>query len=100
MNDHCPSCHQPFDFSDSGDGPAVFVILAAGFLVVALALYVEVVYQPAYWVHAVLWLPLTLASTLGLLRPLKAWFMGQQFRNKAAQHKAVHHAEDLTGDAD
>lgn len=88
LNEQCSSCHQSFEFADSGDGPAVFVILLAGFLVVAAALYVELTYQPDYWVHAALWLPLTLASTLGLIRPLKAWLIYQQFHNKASQHRA------------
>ena len=42
--------------------------------VVAAALIVEVSYQPPFWLHAVLWIPLILALSLGLLRPLKALF--------------------------
>ncbi len=32
----------------------------AGFVVVFSALIVEVMYQPPFWLHAVLWLPLIL----------------------------------------
>ena len=38
----------------------MFVILIAGFIVVGAALIVEVIYQPPFWLHAVLWLPLIL----------------------------------------
>ncbi|MGB5093306.1 MAG: DUF983 domain-containing protein [Parvibaculum sp.] len=79
----CDKCGQTFDFADAGDGPAVFVMLIAGFVIVALALIVEVKYQPPYWVHAALWLPMTIALPLGLLRPLKAWLIAEQFKHKA-----------------
>lgn len=80
----CAACGYDFRKADPGDGPAVFVILIAGFLVVGLAVIVEVLYRPPYWLHAVLWIPLVLASTLGLLRPLKGVLVALQFHHKAA----------------
>ncbi|HEY4345018.1 MAG TPA: DUF983 domain-containing protein [Parvibaculum sp.] len=79
----CGVCGLDYDFADAGDGPAVFIMMIAGFIIVGLALYVEVKYQPPYWVHAVLWIPLTLFLTVGLLRPLKGWLIAQQYRHKA-----------------
>lgn len=81
----CKVCGLDFKFADSGDGPAVFVILIAGFLIVGLALYVEIAYEPAFWVHLVIFLPLTLIVCLGMLRPLKGLMIALQFRNKAEQ---------------
>lgn len=81
----CEACGLDYGFADAGDGPAVFVILLAGFIVVAAALVVEVKYQPPYWVHAALWLPLILASTLGLLRPTKGLLISLQYANRAAE---------------
>lgn len=81
----CEACDLDYRFVDSGDGPAVFVILVVGFVVVAAALVTEVKYQPPYWVHAALWLPLILGLSLGLLRPLKALMIGLQFRHKARE---------------
>ncbi len=60
-------------------GPAVFVILIGGFIVVFAAMAVEVAYSPPYWVHAALWLPLILLVTLGPLRPLKGLLIALQF---------------------
>ena len=54
------ACGLDYSFADAGDGPAVFVMLIAGFIVVGAALVVEVAYQPPFWVHALLWLPLIL----------------------------------------
>src|SRR6202051_3365520 len=63
----CEACGLDYAFIDSGDGPAIFIIMLAGAIVVACALIVEVKYQPPLWLHAVLWLPLILAATLWAL---------------------------------
>ena len=81
----CKVCKLNFGFADSGDGPAVFIILIAGFVIVTAALFVEVKYQPPYWVHAALWLPLTGILCLGLLRPFKATLVAIQYRHKARE---------------
>lgn len=68
---------------DAGDGPVAFVILAVGFLVVGLALLVEVQYGWPVWLHLLVWLPLALALTLALMRPLKALLIGLQYKHRA-----------------
>lgn len=85
----CDVCGLDFSFADSGDGPAVFVILIVGFLIVGAALLVEVNYEPPLWVHAVLWPPLLLILALGLLRVLKAGLVALQYRNDARQGRLV-----------
>jgi uncharacterized protein (DUF983 family) len=85
LKPRCEVCELDFGFIDSGDGPAVFVMLFAGFVVVGAALFVEVVWQPPYWLLAVLWLPLILITTLGPLRPMKALLIALQFHHKAAE---------------
>jgi uncharacterized protein (DUF983 family) len=52
-------------FADAGDGPAVFVIMIIGFIVVGLALWLEVNYSPALWVHLIMWIPLSTVLSLG-----------------------------------
>jgi uncharacterized protein (DUF983 family) len=81
----CQSCGLDFSFIDSGDGPAVFVIMIVGFIVVGLALVVEFTFQPPYWVHVVLWVPLVLGLSFGLLRPLKGLMIALQYHHKAEQ---------------
>ena len=85
LNERCSNCDQSFKFADSGDGPAVFVILLAGFVIIALMFWVENSYEPPIWVHLVVFLPLTLITCLGLLRPLKGLMIGLQYKNKAEQ---------------
>jgi uncharacterized protein (DUF983 family) len=78
-----------FTFADAGDGPAIFVIMIAGAIVVGAALITEVKYQPPYWVHAVLWLPLILIVTLWPLRGLKSLLISLQYHHKASQAKLI-----------
>ena len=64
LRPRCEVCGLDYGFADAGDGPAVFMILIAGFIVVGCALIVEFRYEPPLWLHALLWLPLILATTL------------------------------------
>ena len=91
LRERCDVCGLDYSFADSGDGPAVFVILIIGFVIVGMALGVEVAYQPPYWLHAVLWLPLLIILSLGLLRILKGWLIAQQYRHKAEEGRLDHH---------
>ena len=83
LNERCQACSLDFDFADSGDGPAVFVILIIGFVIAAGALLVELAYAPPIWLHALLWPPLVLILSLGLLRPMKGVMIALQFVNQA-----------------
>jgi uncharacterized protein (DUF983 family) len=85
LDQSCSSCDLDYDFADSGDGPAVFIMLIVGFLVVGLAIYTEINYRPDYWVHAVLWLPSILILSAGLLRPLKGILICLQYSNDARE---------------
>jgi len=92
LKPRCEVCGLDYAFIDSGDGPAVFVIMIAGAILVAAALIVEVKYQPPFWVHAALWLPLTLAVTLWPLRAIKSLLIALQFHHKAAEGRLVDRA--------
>ena len=81
----CTQCGLDYSFADAGDGPAVFVILIAGFIVAGAALAVEIAYEPPYWVHAALWGPLILITTLWPLRAMKGLMIALQYHHKAAE---------------
>ena len=81
----CNACGLDYAFIDAGDGPAVFIMFFAGFVVVGAALIVEVLYRPAFWIHAALWGPLILITTLGPLRPMKGLMIALQYHHKAAE---------------
>jgi uncharacterized protein (DUF983 family) len=84
----CPRCEAcGFDLAraDSGDGPAVFIILIVGFIVCFAALITEVAFKPPIWVHLILWLPAATILCLGLLRPFKGVLIALQFHHKASE---------------
>ncbi len=83
----CANCRLDYDFADAGDGPAVFVILIIGFVVVGLALWLEVSFGPPLWVHFMLWIPLAVVLCLTALRLIKGVLINLQYANKAAQGK-------------
>jgi len=87
----CDVCGLDNGFADAGDGPAVFVILVTGFIVTGLALAVEILYAPPYWLHALLWVPLVILLPLVLLRSFKGVLIALQFRNKAEEGKLLSH---------
>ena len=89
LRPRCEACGLNYGFADAGDGPAIFAMFLGGFIVVFAALITEVIYQPPYWLHAVLWLPLILATTLLPLRTMKSLLIALQFHHKAAPGRLV-----------
>jgi len=83
----CPVCGFDLGASDSGDGPAVFVILVVGFVMVFGVLITQIALNPPVWVLLVTWFPLAGLLCLVLLRPMKGLMIAAQIRNKASQHR-------------
>ncbi len=81
----CEACGFDLKSADSGDGPVVFIILIVGTLVAFAALFTEALVRPPMWVHLVIWLPLTVALGLGLLRPFKGVMIALQFHHGARE---------------
>ncbi len=85
LRQHCDRCGLDYSFADSADGPAFFVMFISGFIVAGAALVVEMLYAPPYWVHALLWTPLILLTTLLPLRPVKGLLIALQYHHKAEE---------------
>lgn len=82
IRDRCPACDLNLAAADTGDGAAAFIILIEGAALVALAFWVEFRFNPPLWVHAVLWPALAIPVTVLMMRPIKAFLVAQQFRNR------------------
>jgi uncharacterized protein (DUF983 family) len=63
--------------------------MIAGAIVVGSALIVEIKYQPPFWLHAALWLPLVLATTLLPMRSMKSLLIALQYHHKAAPGRLI-----------
>ena len=81
----CGTCGTEFPSDASADGPAFFIMLVAGFIVVGGILFTELAYAPSWWVHLVIWGPIALVICVALLRPLKALFIILQYRHDAQE---------------
>lgn len=90
LKPRCSACGLDYAFADAGDGPAVFVMLIVGFLIIGLALWFDSVFAPPVWLHALIWLPLTVVVSLLLLRKFKGIMVALQYRNNASEGKIDH----------
>jgi uncharacterized protein (DUF983 family) len=85
VRDACPACGLSYAFADSGDGPAVFVIMILGALTLGGALLLEFRYEPPVWVHIVVWGVFIPVMALGLLRVLKGVLINLQYAHGAQE---------------
>ncbi len=81
----CSACGLDYRQFNVGDGAAAFLILIVGTIVTGLALWLELAVEPAWWVHVVLWLPCTLAMSLGLMRLAKGVLLALEYANEARE---------------
>jgi uncharacterized protein (DUF983 family) len=79
----CSSCGLDFGFADAGDGAAWFVMLIACVFGVGSILGIEIAYQPAWWIHALIAIPVLIILPLILLRPIKGLLLNQQWKTGA-----------------
>ncbi len=92
--DRCPACGEDLHHHRADDFPAYLTIFLVGHLVVPLAMYVEIAYQPSYWFHTAVGAPLVIILSIGLLQPIKGmivalqWHMGMHGFAAAKQARA------------
>ena len=81
----CRACGLDYDQFNVGDGPAAFLTMIVGALVLALALAVEFSLRPPLWLHVILWPVLTMACVTGALRVAKGILLILEYRNRARE---------------
>lgn len=81
----CRSCALDYAAFNVGDGPAAFLTLIVGALITIGAVILELTASPPFWVHALVWVPLTLILVIGALRVAKAALLGSEYRNAARE---------------
>ncbi|MBN8830217.1 MAG: DUF983 domain-containing protein [Sphingomonadales bacterium] len=85
----CEVCGLSYDYADPADGPAFFVICFACIPAVTFALLLQIKFGPPIWVHLLTTLPLTLATCILPLRPLKGWLVCAQYFFKAGEGRTA-----------
>jgi uncharacterized protein (DUF983 family) len=81
----CRACGLDFEAFNVGDGPAAFLTLGIGALITLLAVTLELAAEPPFWVHMMLWGPLTLIAVLVSLRFAKAALLALEYRHRARE---------------
>jgi uncharacterized protein (DUF983 family) len=89
----CGSCGLDYDSFNVGDGAAAFLILIIGAVVSILAIWLELAASPPWWLHVLLWLPLTLGLTVVSLRFAKALLLALEYRNAAREGRIIERRE-------
>jgi uncharacterized protein (DUF983 family) len=81
----CRLCGLDFAQFNVGDGPAAFLTLIVGALITGLAIWLEITLHPPFWVHVLLWVPLTIGAVIWGLRAGKAALLAAEFSRKAGE---------------
>jgi uncharacterized protein (DUF983 family) len=81
----CRACGLDYQGFNVGDGPAAFLILIIGALITGLAIALELSASPPFWVHVILWVPLTAAAVIGSLRVAKGVLLALEYRHRARE---------------
>lgn len=81
----CEVCGLDYGFADPADGPAFFAMTIACVPALAFAVWIQLSFEPPFWVHLITTFPLIVACCVALLRPLKGWLVCSQYFHKAAE---------------
>ena len=90
----CRACGLDYGRYNVGDGPAAFLTLIIGALLIAAALSLDFAFEPPLWVHIVLWVPLTAAAVLYGLRVGKAALLAIEHQRQAAEGRKLDDPHD------
>ena len=81
----CRACGLDLTVFNVGDGPAAFLTLIIGALITGLAITLDLTVHPPFWVHVLLWVPITTAAVIGSLRVAKGMLLVLEYRNSARE---------------
>jgi uncharacterized protein (DUF983 family) len=82
--DKCRACDLDFSGFNVGDGPAAFLILIIGAILVVAALVVDGAFSPPWWIH-IIWIPIGFGLTIFGLRWAKALLLTQEYVHRARE---------------
>jgi uncharacterized protein (DUF983 family) len=85
LEDKCPECALDYRFAAPDDGPAFFSLCIVAFPLMFVVVWLQVKFEPPFWVHLVTSFPLMILGCVLPLRPLKGWLVAAQYVNKAQE---------------
>lgn len=81
----CKQCGLDYSSFNVGDGPAAFLTMVIGGLVLGLGLWIQFTFEPPLWLLLVLLAPLIIGATIWGLRISKAALLAAEFQRKAVE---------------
>ncbi|KUO57518.1 MAG: hypothetical protein APF82_05285 [Sphingomonadales bacterium BRH_c42] len=81
----CRACDLDFTRFNVGDGPAAFLTMIVGAVIVGMALWLDFTAHPPFWVHALIWIPVTTGAVVWGLRISKSALLASEYRNNARE---------------
>lgn len=85
LRDECDECGLNYRFAAPDDGPAFFSLCIVAFPLVFLIVWVQVAFDPPWWVHLLTSGPLMLIGCILPLQPIKGWLVASQYVNRAQE---------------
>jgi uncharacterized protein (DUF983 family) len=85
FSDRCSGCGLDYSSFNVGDGPAAILSLILGALIIAMAIGLDVAVHPPFWVHVIIWVPLTSVMVMLSLRLAKGALLIAEHRNNAIE---------------
>lgn len=89
FRDRCPACGLDRGRYNVGDGPAAFLTLIIGALLIGLAIALDFAVNPPLWVHVLLWVPFTAAAVIYGLRVGKAALLASEHQRHAVEGRRM-----------
>ncbi len=81
----CECCGLDYRFAAPDDGPAFFSLCIVAFPLTFVVVWLQVAYDPPWWVHLFTSLPFMLLGCLLPLRPITGWLVASQYVNRAIE---------------
>jgi uncharacterized protein (DUF983 family) len=85
FSDQCDGCGLDYSAFNVGDGPAALLTMFIGALIIVAAINLEIALHPPFWLHAILWVPITSVMVVVSLRFAKGALLIAEHRNKATE---------------
>ena len=82
ISDSCPHCGEEFYHHRADDGPPFFSMFFVAPIVVAIMVIYEQAALPPLWHHVVIGLVLSTVLCIGLIPPIKGFFVGIQWAKR------------------
>lgn len=85
LEERCAACGLDYSFAAPDDGPAFFSLCIVAFPLTFVAVWLQVAFDPPFWVHLLTSFPLLAFGCLLPLQPIKGWLVASQYVNNAQE---------------